>query len=72
MLTVCNVAFFDISEKSTRSVIDYLIEQPDNSINHEEIFRYIYASNKIRFYTNFFPFTSTLTFIPILKFKVQK
>lgn len=40
-LTVCNVALdsvvFDIFGKSATSVIDYLIEQPDNSINHEEI-----------------------------------
>ena len=28
---------FDIFGKSATSVIDYLIEQPDNSINHEEI-----------------------------------
>lgn len=40
-LTVCNVALdsvvSDIFGKSATSVIDYLIEQPDNSINHEEI-----------------------------------
>ena len=41
MLTVCNVALdpvvSDIFGKSATSVIDYLIEQSDNSINHEEI-----------------------------------
>ena len=40
-LTVCNVALdsvvSDIFEKSATSVIDYLLEQSDNSINHEEI-----------------------------------
>lgn len=40
-LTVCNVALesvvSDILGKSATSVIDYLIEQPDNSITHEEI-----------------------------------
>ena len=40
-LTVCNVALdsvvSDIFGKSATSVIDYLIEQSDNSINHEEI-----------------------------------
>ena len=39
-LTVCNVALdsivSDIFEKSATSIIDYLIEQSDNSINHEE------------------------------------
>ena len=40
-LTVCNVALdsvvSDIFGKSATSVIDYLLEQTDNSINHEEI-----------------------------------
>ena len=40
-LTVCNVALdsvvSDIFGKLATSVIDYLIEQSDNSINHEEI-----------------------------------
>ena len=40
-LTVCNVALdsvvSDIFGKSATSVIDYLIERSDNSINHEEI-----------------------------------
>ena len=40
-LTVCNVALdsvvSDIFGKSATSVIDYLIEQSDNFINHEEI-----------------------------------
>ncbi len=40
-LTVCNVALdsvvSDVFGKSATSVIDYLIEQTDNSINHEEI-----------------------------------
>jgi len=40
-LTVCNVALdsvvSDIFGKSATSVINYLIEQSDNSINHEEI-----------------------------------
>ena len=40
-LTVCNVALdsvvSDIFGKSAASVIDYLIEQSDNSISHEEI-----------------------------------
>ena len=40
-LTVCNVALdsvvSDIFGKSDTSVIDYLLEQSDNSINHEEI-----------------------------------
>ncbi len=40
-LTVCNVALdsvvSDIFGKSATSVIDYLIEQSDNSIKHEEI-----------------------------------
>ncbi len=40
-LTVCNVAIdsvvSDVFGKSATSVIDYLIEQTDNSINHEEI-----------------------------------
>ena len=40
-LTVCNIALdsvvSDIFGKSATSVIDYLIEQSDNSINHEEI-----------------------------------
>ena len=40
-LTVCNVALdsvvSDIFGKSATSVIDYLIEQSGNSINHEEI-----------------------------------
>ena len=41
MLTVCNVALdsvvSDIFGKSSTSIIDYLLEQSDNSINHEEI-----------------------------------
>ena len=40
-LTVCNVALdsvvSDIFGKSATSVIDYFLEQSDNSINHEEI-----------------------------------
>ncbi|WP_143321088.1 IS110 family transposase [Clostridium sp. HBUAS56010] len=40
-LTVCNVALdsvvSDVFGKSATSIIDYLIEQSDNSINHEEI-----------------------------------
>ena len=40
-LTVCNVALdsvvSDIFGKSATSIINYLIEQSDNSINHEEI-----------------------------------
>ncbi len=40
-LTACNVALdsvvSDIFGKSATSVIDYLLEQSDNSINHEEI-----------------------------------
>ena len=40
-LTVCNVALdsvvSDIFGKSSTSIIDYLLEQTDNSINHEEI-----------------------------------
>lgn len=40
-LTVCNVALdsvvSDIFGKSSTSIIDYLLEQSDNSINHEEI-----------------------------------
>ena len=40
-LTVCNVALdsvvSDILGKSATSVIDYLLKQSDNSINHEEI-----------------------------------
>ena len=40
-LTVCNVALdsvvSDIFGKSAASVIDYLLKQSDNSINHEEI-----------------------------------
>ena len=40
-LTVCNVAIdsvvSDIFGKSATSVIDYLLQQSDNSINHEEI-----------------------------------
>ena len=40
-LTVCNVALdsvvSDIFGKSATSVIDYLLQQSDNSINHEEI-----------------------------------
>ena len=40
-LTVCNVVLdsvvSDIFGKSATSVIDYLLEQSDNSINHEEI-----------------------------------
>lgn len=40
-LTVCNVALdsvvSDIFGKSATSLIDYLLKQPDNSINHEEI-----------------------------------
>jgi transposase len=40
-LTVCNVALdsvvSDIFGKSSTSIIDYLLKQSDNSINHEEI-----------------------------------
>ena len=40
-LTVCNVALdsvvSDLFGKSVTFVIDYLLKQPDNSINHEEI-----------------------------------
>ena len=40
-LTVCNIALdsvvSDVFGKSATSVLDYLIEQSDNSINHEEI-----------------------------------
>ena len=40
-LTICNVALdsvvSDIFGKSATSVIDYLLQQSDNSINHEEI-----------------------------------
>ena len=40
-LTVCNVALdsvvSDIFGKSSTSIIDYLLEQPSTSINHEEI-----------------------------------
>ena len=40
-LTVCNIALdsvvSDIFGKSATSVIDYLLDQSDNSINHEEI-----------------------------------
>ena len=40
-LTVCNVALdsvvSDIFGKSSTSIVDYLLEQSDNSINHEEI-----------------------------------
>ena len=40
-LTVCNVALdsviSDIFGKSSTSIIDYLLEQSDTSINHEEI-----------------------------------
>ena len=40
-LTVCNVALdsvvSDIFGKSSTSIIDYLLERSDNSINHEEI-----------------------------------
>ncbi len=40
-LTVCNVALdsdvSDIFGKSSTSIIDYLLEQSDNSINHDEI-----------------------------------
>mgnify|MGYP000756825075 FL=1 len=40
-LTVCNVALdsvvSDIFGKSSSSIIDYLLEQSDTSINHEEI-----------------------------------
>ena len=40
-LTVCNIALdsvvSDIFGKSATSVIDYILEQSDNSINHEEI-----------------------------------
>ena len=41
VLTVCNVALdsgvSDVFGKSSTSIIDYLLEQADNSINHEEI-----------------------------------
>ena len=49
-LTVCNVALdsvvSDIFGKSATSVIDYLLEQSDNSINHEEIFSRLLRSLK--------------------------
>ena len=49
-LTVCNVALdsvvSDIFGKSATSVIDYLIEQSDNSINHEEIASRLFRSLK--------------------------
>lgn len=49
-LTVCNVALdsvvSDIFGKSATFVIDYLIEQPDNSINHEEISSRLFRSLK--------------------------
>lgn len=49
-LTVCNVALdsvvSDIFGKSATSVVEYLIEQPDNSINHEEISSRLFRSLK--------------------------
>lgn len=49
-LTVCNVALdsvvSDIFGKSATSVLDYLIEQSDNSINHEEISSRLFRSLK--------------------------
>lgn len=40
-LTVCNIALdsvvSDIFGKSSTSIVDYLLEQPGNSVNHEEI-----------------------------------
>ena len=49
-LTVCNVALdsvvSDIFGKSATSVIDYLLEQSDNSINHEEISSRLFRSLK--------------------------
>ena len=51
-LTVCNVALdsvvSDIFGKSATSVIDYLLEQSDNSINHEEISSRLFRSLKIK------------------------
>jgi hypothetical protein len=50
VLTVCNVALdsvvSDIFGKSATSVIDYLIDQSDNSINHEEIASRLFHSLK--------------------------
>jgi len=49
-LTVCNVALdsvvSDIFGKSATSIIDYLLEQSDNSINHEEIAQRLLCSLK--------------------------
>ena len=49
-LTVCNVALdsvvSDIFGKSATSVIDYLLKQSDNSINHEEISSRLLRSHK--------------------------
>jgi transposase len=49
-LTVCNVALdsvvSDIFGKSATSVIDYLLKQSDNSINHEEISSRLFRSLK--------------------------
>ncbi len=49
-LTVCNVALdsvvSDIFGKSATSIVDYLIEQSDNSINHEEISSRLFRSLK--------------------------
>lgn len=51
-LTVCNVALdsvvSDIFGKSATSVIDYLLEQSDNSINHEEISSRLLRSLKMK------------------------
>ena len=51
-LTVCNVALdsvvSDIFGKSATSVINYLLEQSDNSINHEEISSRLLRSLKKR------------------------
>lgn len=49
-LTVCNVALdsvvSDIFGKSATSIIDYLLEQSNNSINHEEISSRLFRSLK--------------------------
>lgn len=49
-LTVCNVALdcvvSDIFGKSSTSIIDYLLTQPDNSFTHEEISKRLFASLK--------------------------
>ncbi len=49
-LTVCNLALdavvSDIFGKSATSIIDYLLDQPNNSINHEEITSRLFRSLK--------------------------